>query len=87
MKMRFLAHQTSIPIPFILHSGTKKGSPLELGPYIMMDYIQKKRMCTTASTHRDVQKRNVEFSTKTSFRCSASAFDSLFALDRTSQPD
>ncbi|KAL1850579.1 hypothetical protein Plec18170_006864 [Paecilomyces lecythidis] len=37
--MRFLADQTSIPVPFILHSGTKKESPLELGPFIMMDYI------------------------------------------------
>ncbi|KAJ9233421.1 hypothetical protein DTO169E5_7011 [Paecilomyces variotii] len=37
--MRFLADQTSIPVPFILHSGTKKESPLELGPFIMMDYV------------------------------------------------
>ncbi|KAJ9296157.1 hypothetical protein DTO271G3_5298 [Paecilomyces variotii] len=37
--MRFLADQTSIPIPFVLHSGTKKESPLELGPFIMMDYV------------------------------------------------
>lgn len=37
--MRFLTDQTSIPVPFILHSGTKKESPLELGPFIMMDYI------------------------------------------------
>lgn len=38
--MRFLADQTSIPIPFILHSGTKKESPLELSPFIIMDYIE-----------------------------------------------
>jgi hypothetical protein len=38
--MRFLADQTSIPIPFILHSGMKKESPLELSPFIMMDYIE-----------------------------------------------
>lgn len=38
--MRFLADQTSIPIPFILHSGSKKESPLELSPFIMMDYIE-----------------------------------------------
>ncbi|GAD99681.1 conserved hypothetical protein [Paecilomyces variotii No. 5] len=37
--MRFLADQTSIPIPFILHSGTRQESPLELSPFIMMDYI------------------------------------------------
>lgn len=28
--MRFLADQTTIPIPFILHSGTKQESPLAL---------------------------------------------------------
>ncbi|OJJ88604.1 uncharacterized protein ASPGLDRAFT_63460 [Aspergillus glaucus CBS 516.65] len=38
--MRFLMDQTSIPVPFILHSGTKKGSPLELSPFIMVDYIE-----------------------------------------------
>ena len=38
--MRFLTDQTSIPIPFILHSGTKKESPLELSPFIIMDYIE-----------------------------------------------
>lgn len=38
--MRFLMDQTSIPVPFILHSGTKKESPLELSPFIMVDYIE-----------------------------------------------
>ncbi|KAJ5121687.1 uncharacterized protein N7515_009648 [Penicillium bovifimosum] len=38
--MRFLIDKTSIPIPFIHHSGTKKESPLELSPFIMMDYIE-----------------------------------------------
>ncbi|KAJ6179136.1 Aminoglycoside phosphotransferase [Penicillium mononematosum] len=38
--MRFLADQTLIPIPLILHSGTKKESPLELGPFIMMEYVE-----------------------------------------------
>ena len=37
--MRFLLDQTSIPIPFIIHSGAKKESPLELSPFIIMDYI------------------------------------------------
>ncbi|KAJ5790769.1 uncharacterized protein N7518_007780 [Penicillium psychrosexuale] len=37
--MRFLADQTSIPVPFILHSGTKEESPLGLSPFIIMDYI------------------------------------------------
>ncbi|RMJ28406.1 Phosphotransferase enzyme family [Aspergillus sp. HF37] len=38
--MRFLADQTSISVPFILHSGTNKESPLELSPFIIMDYIE-----------------------------------------------
>lgn len=38
--MRFLIDQTSISVTFILHSGTEKESPLELSPFIMMDYIQ-----------------------------------------------
>ncbi|KAJ5704465.1 hypothetical protein N7447_004382 [Penicillium robsamsonii] len=40
--MRFLTDQTSIPVPFILDSGTKKESPLELSPFIMMEYIEHK---------------------------------------------
>ncbi|BCR95757.1 uncharacterized protein AKAW2_20697S [Aspergillus luchuensis] len=44
--MRYLADKTSIPIPFIHHSGTKKESPLELSPFIIMDYIEHEtNMC------------------------------------------
>lgn len=35
--MRFPTDQTSIPVPY---SGTKKESPLELSPCIIMDYIE-----------------------------------------------
>ncbi|KAE8144898.1 phosphotransferase family protein [Aspergillus avenaceus] len=38
--MRFIADQTSVPVPFIVHSGTKKESPLELSPFIIMDYVE-----------------------------------------------
>jgi len=38
--MRFLTDKTSIPIPFIHYSGTKKECPLELSPFIVMDYIE-----------------------------------------------
>lgn len=38
--MRFLADQTSIPIPFVIYSGSKKESPLQLSPFIIMDYIE-----------------------------------------------
>ncbi|KAJ5253051.1 hypothetical protein N7489_003461 [Penicillium chrysogenum] len=37
--MRFLTDQTSILLPFVLHSGTKEESPLGLSPFIIMDYI------------------------------------------------
>jgi hypothetical protein len=37
--MRYIQDQTSIPIPFIFHWGTKKESPLELSPFIIMEYI------------------------------------------------
>ncbi|CAG8139038.1 unnamed protein product [Penicillium olsonii] len=37
--MRFIADKTTIPIPFIIHSGGKKDSPSELGPFIIMEYI------------------------------------------------
>ena len=38
--MRFLTDQTSIPVPFVLHSGSKKESPLELSLFIIMEYIE-----------------------------------------------
>lgn len=37
--MRYIHDQTSIPTPFVLHWGTKKESPLELAPFIMMEYV------------------------------------------------
>ncbi|RAH50280.1 uncharacterized protein BO95DRAFT_438642 [Aspergillus brunneoviolaceus CBS 621.78] len=38
--MRFITDQTTIPVPFVLHSGTKQESPLELSPFIIMDYVE-----------------------------------------------
>ncbi|KAK2807976.1 hypothetical protein FQN49_008755, partial [Arthroderma sp. PD_2] len=37
--MRYLQRHTSIPVPFILHWGSKEQSPLSLGPFIIMEYI------------------------------------------------
>lgn len=39
--MRYILDQTSIPVPFVLHWGTRKDGPLdpELGPFIIMEYI------------------------------------------------
>lgn len=37
--IRYIQDHTSIPVPFILHWGTKEESPLGLGPFIIMEYI------------------------------------------------
>ena len=37
--IRYIQKYTSIPVPFILHWGRKEESPLGLGPFILMDYI------------------------------------------------
>ncbi|OJJ98133.1 hypothetical protein ASPACDRAFT_62382 [Aspergillus aculeatus ATCC 16872] len=37
--MRYIQENTSIPVPFILHWGTREESPLGLGPFILMEYI------------------------------------------------
>ncbi|KAL3459396.1 hypothetical protein BJX64DRAFT_279197 [Aspergillus heterothallicus] len=37
--MRYISDQTSIPVPFVHHWGSKKDSPLELSPFIIMDFI------------------------------------------------
>ena len=39
--MRYILDQTSIPVPFVLHWGTRKDGPLdpELGPFIIMEYM------------------------------------------------
>ncbi|GLA47671.1 hypothetical protein AnigIFM63604_002480 [Aspergillus niger] len=40
--MRYIADQTSIPVPCVLHSGTRDESPLKLSPFIMMSHIDHK---------------------------------------------
>lgn len=37
--IRYIQDNTSIPVPFILHWGTREESPLGLGPFIIMEYI------------------------------------------------
>lgn len=37
--MRFIGDQTSIPVPLVIQSGTKKESPMELAPFIIMEKI------------------------------------------------
>ncbi|KAJ5104785.1 hypothetical protein NUU61_002132 [Penicillium alfredii] len=38
--MRYISDQTSIPVPFIYHWGSKESCPLEFGPFIIMEYIE-----------------------------------------------
>jgi hypothetical protein len=37
--MRYILDQTSIPAPFVLDWGTRKDSPLELGPFMIMEFV------------------------------------------------
>jgi hypothetical protein len=37
--MRYIHGHTTIPVPFILHWGTKEESPLNIGLFIIMEYI------------------------------------------------
>lgn len=38
--MRYIADNTTIPVPFILHYGMADESPGKLGPFIIMEYIE-----------------------------------------------
>ncbi|RAH74899.1 phosphotransferase family protein [Aspergillus aculeatinus CBS 121060] len=38
--MRYIQEHTSIPVPFVLHRGTREESPLGLGPFILMEYVE-----------------------------------------------
>lgn len=46
--MRYIQDHTSIPIPFILHWGTKEKSPLKIGPFIIMEYVNNTMNMTAA---------------------------------------
>lgn len=37
--IRYIQDHTLIPVPFVLHWGTKEENPLGLGPFIIMDWI------------------------------------------------
>lgn len=38
--IRFIADHTSIPIILVLHVGTARESPGDLGPFIIMEYVE-----------------------------------------------
>ena len=59
--IRYIQYHTAIPVPFIIHWGTKEESPLGLGPFIIMDYINHDMDMGTALNiqDRDTQDRPV----------------------------
>lgn len=46
--MRFIQDRTAIPVPFILHWGTREESPLKIGPFIIMEYVDHEMNMTAA---------------------------------------
>ncbi|EFY92075.1 phosphotransferase family protein [Metarhizium acridum CQMa 102] len=39
--MRCIQHHTAIPVPLVMSSGTREESPLQLGPFIIMEYKRR----------------------------------------------
>ncbi|KAK3192348.1 hypothetical protein K4F52_001561 [Lecanicillium sp. MT-2017a] len=37
--MRLIQEKTTVPVPFILHWGSREESPMQLGPFIIMEYV------------------------------------------------
>ncbi|CAG9972395.1 unnamed protein product, partial [Clonostachys byssicola] len=50
--MRFIATNTSIPVPKIYFAGTADENPTGLGPFIIMEYVQHK--CTMSEALKDL---------------------------------
>ncbi|UNI23869.1 hypothetical protein JDV02_009662 [Purpureocillium takamizusanense] len=46
--MRYVAANTTIPVPHIYHHGTGAENPTGLGPFIIMDYIEHERTMSDA---------------------------------------
>ena len=46
--IRYIQDHNSIPVPFIIHWGTKEESPLGLGPFIIMEWIDHEMNLTKA---------------------------------------
>jgi hypothetical protein len=44
--MRYVAQNTSIPVPFVLHYGMTDESPARMGPFILMEYIRHEHNVT-----------------------------------------
>lgn len=49
--MRYVQDNTAIPVPFVLHWGTKEESPVNIGAFIVMDHVShEKSMCEAMNT-------------------------------------
>ncbi|KAI2778491.1 hypothetical protein F4815DRAFT_501255 [Daldinia loculata] len=46
--MRYIAANTTIPVPKIYHFGTAAENPVGLGPFIIMDYVEHERTMSDA---------------------------------------
>jgi hypothetical protein len=46
--MRYIQDHSAIPVPFVLHWGTREESPLEIGPFIIMEYVNHAMSMTAA---------------------------------------
>ncbi|OAR04361.1 hypothetical protein LLEC1_07882 [Akanthomyces lecanii] len=46
--MRFIQNNTAIPVPFVHHWGTREESPLNIGPFIIMEYMNHEMDMTDA---------------------------------------
>ena len=44
--MGFIADETTIPVPLILHAGTQKECPGNLGPFMVLEYVEHE--CTAS---------------------------------------
>lgn len=49
--MRFIAANTTIPVPKIYYAGTADKNPIGFGPFIIMEYVEHK--CTMSEAVKD----------------------------------
>ncbi|KAL7919503.1 phosphotransferase family protein [Trichoderma austrokoningii] len=43
--MRYMSKHATIPLPFVYHHGTKEESPRELGPFLVMEWVENSGDC------------------------------------------
>ena len=59
--MRHVAAHTTIPIPHVYHHGTAAENPTDLGPFIIMDYVEHHQNMSRAllDPERHIDKRPI----------------------------